>query len=230
MVHKEEGYFEEDPSILYFPNEGGNSDAELLLFEEKLIRDSKRAKIHDSNLRHRIKELYEQCTVDFFATDRFVRRLRSFKKIRVLLTTPIDPGEVKKRLRRIVRDRSYHHLRWLIVDSLLLPFAILTIPIPGPNFLGYYLLFRIFSHWKSYRSAAGAKLDDVDVLVSNHAKEVNTFFRKTKDIRTGLRELRTKYGLRALQEHQFIPQKSKLFSLMHHLKQRFSYSPERTQP
>jgi hypothetical protein len=220
MIHKEDAFLDEDPSILYFPTGEGNSNPELLLFEEKLIAHPPKAKLSHTKLRHRLKDIYDQYTVDFFATDKFVRKLQSFKKIRVLLTMPIEPAEVRERLRRIVRDRSYHHLRWLIIDSLLLPFAILAMPIPGPNFVGYYLLFRIFSHWKSYRSASRAKLDDVDVLVSNHAKEVSVLFGKTKDIRDALRELRSKYGLRALQEHQFIPQKSKLISLMQHWKQR----------
>jgi len=223
MIHEKTTLREDQPAILYFSKEDGKDVPELLLFEEKLIRGSnwKRASERGRQLWLRVRDMYEQYTMDFFATDRFVRRLRYFKKITVLLNQPIDPAEVKRRLKRIVRDRSYHHFRWMIVDVLLLPLAVFTIPIPGPNFLGYYLLFRIFSHWKSYRSASNTHLDDVEVQVSSHAKEVSAFFQAAKDIKTGLHELRKKYGLRALQEHKFIPQNAKLRLMLTTWKRRF---------
>jgi hypothetical protein len=96
----------------------------------------------------------------------------------------------------------------MLIDAVLLPFTLLMMPVPGPNLIGYYLLFRVYSHWKAYRSASKTNLDEVDIEVNGKADEVREALQKSKDIRTALHELRNRFGLRALQEHQFVPQSS----------------------
>jgi hypothetical protein len=196
-------------SILYLAAE--QNEPELLLFDEGFITENnwkQKASEKGREFFEKTKARYEQVTCDLFAGDRFVRRLQRFHKITVLLNQPIDPAVIRNRMKVMMRDRSYHHLRWLIVDILLLPFSLLAMPIPGPNLIGYYLLFRVYSHWKAYRSAARTSLDEVDVQVSQQAGEVRAAVRSSKDVRTALSELRSKYGLRALQEHDFIPQRT----------------------
>jgi hypothetical protein len=199
-----------DPLVarLYLSAEEDQRTPELLFFEEEIIHDSswRKASEKGRELWQRVKERYERVACEAFAGDRFVRRLRSFKKITVVLNRPIDPVLARTKLKQMIRDRSYHHLRWMIIDLLLLPLSLFIMVIPGPNLIGYYLLFRIFSHWQSYRSASQTRLDQVDVCVDDRAQEVSALLRKTKDLKTGLMELRQKYGLRALQEQQFIPQ------------------------
>jgi hypothetical protein len=196
-------------SILYLAPE--QNEPELLLFDEGFIIEpnwKQKASEKGRQFFEKAKARYEQVTCDLFAGDRFVRRLERFRKITVLLNQPIDPAVIQNRMKAMMRDRSYHHLRWLIVDVLLLPLSLLAMPIPGPNLIGYYLLFRVYSHWKAYRSASKTRLEEVDVQVSKQADEVRAAVRSSKDIRTALSELRTKYGLRALQEHEFIPQRA----------------------
>jgi hypothetical protein len=202
---------EEHYAALVYLSADSAETPELLLFEEKLINEPKWKNLaahKDRQFRERARAKYEQIALELFASDRFVRRLKKFKKISVLLNKPIEPAEVKSKLTEMLRDSSYHHLRWLIVDSVLLPFSLLAAPVPGPNLIGYYLLFRVYSHWKSYRSASQARLDQIDVHVSTQAGEVHDAFSKQKDVQSGLKELRRKFGLRALQEHKFIPQSS----------------------
>jgi Mitochondrial K+-H+ exchange-related len=181
---------------------------ELLFFEETILQDKgwRKASEKGRQLWQRLKERYERISCEAFAGDRFLRRLRSFRKITVALNRPIEPNVVREKLTQMIRDRSYHHLRWMIIDALLLPLSLFIMFLPGPNVIGYYLLFRVYSHWKSYRSAAQAQLDHVDVCVDDRAQEVSAFLRKAKDVKSGLIGLRQKFGLRALQEHQFVPQ------------------------
>lgn len=193
---------------LYLAVEEDAQAPDFLFFEEEIIHDSnwKKASEKGRQLWQKIKLRYERVACEAFAGDRFVRRLRNFKKITVVLNRPIDPAVVRKKLKQMIRDRSYHHLRWMIIDLILLPFSVFIMVVPGPNLIGYYLLFRVFSHWQSYRSASQTKLDHLDVCVDDRAQEVSALLRKTKDFKTNLLELRQKYGLRALQEHQFVPQ------------------------
>lgn len=214
----------EDPgvSILYLAP--GQNEPELLFFDERLITEhswKQKASEKGREFFEKAKARYEQATCDLFASDRFVRRLQRFRKITVLLNQPIDPAVIRARMKDMLRDRSYHHLRWLIVDLLLLPLSLILMPIPGPNLIGYYLLFRIYSHWKGYRSAAKTTLDEVDVKVSQQVDEVRAAMRSSKDVRTALHELRSKYGLRALQEHDFISQLSTFREAWLHFKKSF---------
>ena len=210
-------------SIVYLaPEEGKN--AELLFFDERFIAEpswKKKASEKGKKFFEQAKLRYEQITCDLFASDRFVRRLQKFKKIKVMLNQPIDPAVVRSRVKEMLRDRSYHHLRWLILDLLILPFTLVLMPVPGPNLIGYYLLFRVYSHWKAYRSASKTKFDEVDVEVTQHAGEVRAALHGSKDIRTALHELRNKFGLRALQEHDFVSQTSTLRDTWHHFRESF---------
>jgi hypothetical protein len=208
VLPRESSLSETGVARLYLRAEEDSQTPELLFFEEQIIHEPgwKKASEKGRELWQRVKERYERFACEAFPCDRFVRRLRSFRKINVALNRPIEPAEVRARLKRMLRDRSYHHLRWLIIDLLLLPLSLFIMVVPGPNLIGYYLVFRIFSHWKSYRSASQTHFDQVDISVDDSAQEVSAFLRKTKDLKTGLLELREKYGLRALQEHQFVPQ------------------------
>lgn len=216
----------EDPhsAVVYFhPKE--DDAPEILLFEEDAVRTRKWRRVASDKGRQfwaRMRERMEHMMSDVFAPDRFVSRLKGFRKMTVLLNKPIDPAVVRERLRTIFRDRSYHHLRWLIVDVLLLPTSLLLVPLPGPNVIGYYLLYRVYSHYRSFRSASRAQIEEIDVQVSHDAHEVNTLLRRNKDVRSALHELRKLHGLRALQEHEFIPHSFKLKEAWSRMKKSFS--------
>jgi len=196
------------PSLIYVAGGGDSENPELLLYTEESVQSS-RWKIASEKSRqfwYSIKDRFDQYSLEAFAGDRLVWKLRKLKRIKVILTQPIDPVVVRARMNQMLRDQSYHHMRWMIIDTLLLPLTALTMLLPGPNVLFFYLLFRIYSHWHSYRCASNTSFEITDVQVTDQGREVNALIRKSKDIRTGLGELRKRYGLRAMQEHKFIPQ------------------------
>ena len=56
-------------------------------------------------------------------------------------------------LRRALQRDWERHRFWLSVDLLGGAASIFLILLPGPNFVGYYFLFRIVGHWLSLRGA-----------------------------------------------------------------------------
>lgn len=60
----------------------------------------------------------------------------------------------------MVRDRD-RHFRWLAIDSVLMIASGALVIIPGPNVIGYFLVFRVVGHFLSWRGARHA-LDGVD--------------------------------------------------------------------
>src|SRR5205085_8300068 len=61
------------------------------------------------------------------------------------------------RVMQIVREslRADHgrHLRWLVVDTVLLILSGALALVPGPNVIAYYFAFRVVGHWLSMRGA-----------------------------------------------------------------------------
>ena len=56
---------------------------------------------------------------------------------------------------RIIRERlqrdADHHLRWLLGEGILMVLSVALVLIPGPNVIGYYLMFTVVGHYLSLR-------------------------------------------------------------------------------
>jgi K+-H+ exchange-related protein len=75
--------------------------------------------------------------------------------------TLLFPASVGERVAREALDRALaaalrRHGWWLAVDSPLFVVSGVLAPVPGPNFLAYYLGFRLVGHWLSWRGARHA--------------------------------------------------------------------------
>jgi hypothetical protein len=53
----------------------------------------------------------------------------------------------------MLRADADRHLRWSVIDGLGLVASFLLVPVPGPNLLLYYFIFRSVGHYLSYRGA-----------------------------------------------------------------------------
>lgn len=96
------------------------------------------------------------------ATERVLRELRLPAEVEVVHPAGL-PGHAARRVyRERVEEAVRHHLRWLVVDGVLLPVGVLFSIIPGPNLLLPYLAWRTLSHWRG-QSGASRALDDGDV-------------------------------------------------------------------
>jgi hypothetical protein len=87
------------------------------------------------------------------AEQRLLWQLRG--KDAVLLVYPDDVTEAQARLllkRSLTRDWEKHRF-WLCVDGLGVAASTPLIVLPGPNFIGYYFVFRIVGHFFSLRGA-----------------------------------------------------------------------------
>jgi hypothetical protein len=87
------------------------------------------------------------------ADQRVLWHLRSATDAVLLFPADLEPGDAVRRLRvKLDRDRRRHG-RWLIVNGLGLVGSGLLMPIPGPNLVAYYFVFRVVGHYLSRRGA-----------------------------------------------------------------------------
>ena len=101
--------------------------------------------------------------VESIAEQRLLWQLRG--KDAVLLVFPDDLTDPQARqllMRSLQRDWDRHRF-WLVVDTLGGLGSIALIILPGPNFIGYYFMFRIVGHYFSLRGARqGMNRRDLD--------------------------------------------------------------------
>jgi hypothetical protein len=88
------------------------------------------------------------------AEQRLLWRLRG--KAVVVTSHPDDVSfDVILPIAHAVLQKDYdRHLRWLIVDAVLLVISGILALVPGPNVLAYYFAFRVVGHWLSMRGAS----------------------------------------------------------------------------
>jgi hypothetical protein len=109
---------------------------------------------------HRLKRRVMRWVAESIAEQRLLWNLRSHQE--ATLHFPDDMSEdaadalVK---RQLTRDFEKHR-KWLAVHAVLTLLSGLLILVPGPNFIGYYFVFRFVGHFFSVRGAR-AGLDRV---------------------------------------------------------------------
>jgi hypothetical protein len=91
------------------------------------------------------------------AEQRLLWNLRSHSA--AVLTHPDDLrfDEVEQMVQQSLRADYRRHMRWLVVDTLLLIASGVFFFVPGPNLIGYYFAFRVVGHWLSMRGAVAGR-------------------------------------------------------------------------
>ena len=65
----------------------------------------------------------------------------------------VTEAQARQLLKRSLQRDWERHRFWLVIDSLVGAGSVLLILLPGPNFIGYYFMFRIVGHYFSLRGA-----------------------------------------------------------------------------
>jgi hypothetical protein len=101
----------------------------------------------------RVKARTMRWVAESIAEQRLLWQLRG--KEAAVLVYPSDLTEAQGRqlLKRSLQRDWERHRFWLAVDSFGVVGSALLILLPGPNFVGYYFVFRIVGHYFSLRGA-----------------------------------------------------------------------------
>jgi hypothetical protein len=67
-------------------------------------------------------------------------------RIDLYYPAPMAPHEAVRLWREYLARRRLHHGSWLVVTLLLSPLTVLLTPIPGPNLIGYWFVYRAVCH------------------------------------------------------------------------------------
>jgi hypothetical protein len=88
------------------------------------------------------------------AEQRLLWNLRSHDAAVITHPDDLEFDEVMRIVQQSLKADHGRHMRWLVVDTLLLIASGVFFFVPGPNVIGYYFAFRVVGHWLSMRGAA----------------------------------------------------------------------------
>jgi hypothetical protein len=104
-------------------------------------------------LAHRLRDRVVCWMAEKIAEQRLLWHLRSQRRVTASFPDDLDEQEATRSVQQMLRADADRHLRWSVIDGLGLVASFLLVPVPGPNLLLYYFIFRSVGHYLSYRGA-----------------------------------------------------------------------------
>lgn len=120
-------------------------------------RKSRDAIIRPEGAETRIQRLWGWLQRRIAPDEPMLRRLRSVESIAVHHPAMMDPQTARDYWRRYLAGRRLHHLGLMTLNLLIAPVVgLLLMPIPGPNVLGFWFLYRAICHGQALRGVIHA--------------------------------------------------------------------------
>jgi hypothetical protein len=99
--------------------------------------------------------------VERIAEQRLLWHMRSAEEICARIPADMSASDADERIRAMLKKDADRHLKWTIIDFILMALSVPLIVLPGPNVPGLYFTFRCVGHFLSMRGAkqglSGAK-------------------------------------------------------------------------
>lgn len=94
------------------------------------------------------------------AEQRLLWRLRKETAVQLFHPDDMTGDQAMTQVRTNLQYEANRHLKWTIIDAVPFVLSAVTVPLPGPNIIGYYFGFRLVGHYLSRRGAKNG-LDNV---------------------------------------------------------------------
>lgn len=89
-----------------------------------------------------------------------LRSLRNASELQLYHPSMMKEDEARLLWSGYLKERGRGHAFWLVLNALVTPLTVLLAPVPGPNVIGYWFLYRAICHllaWLGVRRAIRAR-------------------------------------------------------------------------
>jgi hypothetical protein len=90
-----------------------------------------------------------------------LRSLRVARAIKLHHPVSCTEEEARALWKEYLKSRQGRHMFWFVVNALVSPSTVLLAPLPGPNIIGYWFVYRAVCHWLARLGARGARQDQI---------------------------------------------------------------------
>lgn len=87
------------------------------------------------------------------AEQRLLWHLRGKDQVTAWYPDDIDEADASRVVRELLTADADGHSRWMLLDAIGLVASLALVPVPGPNLILYYFIFRVGGHYLSRRGA-----------------------------------------------------------------------------
>jgi hypothetical protein len=101
----------------------------------------------------RLKARTLRWVAESIAEQRLLWQLRGQDAVLLVYPDDVTEAQARQLLRRSLQRDWERHRFWLAIDGLGAVGSAFLILLPGPNFIGYYFVFRVVGHYLSLRGA-----------------------------------------------------------------------------
>jgi hypothetical protein len=141
--------FYEESRVVDQPEAPGIEPRHWFLIKlEVAYENTKRASDQaDSGFLFRLRQVIRYLESHISPNESLMKRLRKADVVEVVYPAKFKESLVRRRFLKFIRRQGRHHLRWLILNALLLPITGAMMFLPGPNVFFGWNAFRLISHY-----------------------------------------------------------------------------------
>jgi hypothetical protein len=115
----------------------------------------------------RMRRIWEWLQKRISPDEPILRALRGVRVITLHYPLTIGQEDTVTMWKRYLRERQGRHMFWFIANTLVSPLTLLLAPVPGPNLIGYWFVYRAVCHLLARLGARHARSERVETdLVS----------------------------------------------------------------
>jgi hypothetical protein len=132
--------------------------------EERFLKSKQSLERSEGDVGSWLVQLWQWLHRHIGADEPLLRGLRGAGVIEVHHPASMPGPEARVAWEGYLTARWYHHLLWLTVNALLSPPSIVLMPVPGPNLIGYWFVYRAVCHTLALlglRRAWGGRVETV---------------------------------------------------------------------
>lgn len=109
----------------------------------------------------RVRRVWEWLQKRIPPDEPVLRSLRGARAIVLYHPSTFTEEEVRSLWQEYLKSRQGRHMFWFIMNALVSPLTLLLAPVPGPNVIGYWFVYRAVCHWLARLGARGARSEGV---------------------------------------------------------------------
>jgi hypothetical protein len=127
-----------------------------------------------------------------------LRALRGVQAIKLYHSPTLTEEETRDLWTEYLKNRQGRHMFWFIINLLVSPLTLVFAPLPGPNVIGYWFVYRSVCHLLARLGARNARSPEVTTAFHSTGRLSGSFGAKDEE---RIATLSSNFGLQGLDDY-----------------------------